>query len=364
MGAGHDTVAAELTRRLVSRGQHVARLDVLELLPAGVGRGLSLSYQATLRGFPWVYQALYPVFFGTGRVPRPGSAPLAALAAREFRAAVARRRPDAVVSTFHLAAQLTGRLRAKGTLEVPSSVVVTDFAVHRQWLHAGNDLHVCVTPSGARRAAAVTGRPAQAAGPVVPPGFGTAGHRDVQRWSKRFAGQAPGRPAVLVSAGAWGVGSQFEATGRLLAGAGYLPVLLCGRNEQLLRRASALPGVLACGWLDDLPAAMAAAGAMVDNAAGQTAVQALAAGLPVVGYRPIPGHGAEGVREMAAAGFSSYAADGPELLSTLDRLVRPGPERERALAAGGAAFRADTAELLLAQAGRRGVEPRRPAGEV
>lgn len=364
MGAGHDTVAAELTRRLVSRGQHVDRLDVLELLPAGLGRGLSLSYQATLRGFPWVYQALYPVFFGTGRVPRPGSAPLAALAAREFLAAVADRQPDAVVSTFHLAAQLTGRLRAKGALGVPSGVVVTDFAVHRQWLHSGNDLHVCVTPSGARRAAAVTGRPAQTAGPVVPPWFGAARQRDVERWSKRFATQAPGRPAVLVSAGAWGVGSHFEATGRLLAGAGYLPVLLCGRNEQLLRRASTLPGVLACGWLEDLPAAMAAAGAMVDNAAGQTAVQALAADLPVVGYRPIPGHGAEGVREMAAAGFSSQAADGPELLARLDRLVRPGPERERALAAGRSAFRAETADLLLAQAGRRGAGPHRPAGEV
>ncbi len=363
MGAGHDAVAAELTRRLVSRGQHVDRMDVLELLPGGTGQTLVRSYHATLRRFPWAYQALYPVFFGTGRVPRPGSAPLASLASREFRTAVALRRPDAVVSTFHLAAQLTGRLRAKGVLNVPSSVVVTDFAVHRQWLHAGNDLYVCVTPSGAERAAAVTGRAARVAGPVVPPDFGAAHASDVARWAARFAAQAPGRPTVVVSAGAWGVGSRFEATGRLLARAGYLPVLLCGRNEELLRRASALPGILACGWLEDLPALMEAAGALVDNAAGQTAVQALAAGLPVVGYRPIPGHGAEGVREMAAAGFSSYAHGDRGLLAALKALVGTGPARERALAAGRSAFRADSAGLLLDQAGRSDSRPKRPAGE-
>jgi UDP-N-acetylglucosamine:LPS N-acetylglucosamine transferase len=362
MGAGHDAVAAELSRRLTARGDQVERLDVLELLPAGAGPALVRSYHATLRRLPWAYQALYPVFFGTGRVPRPGSGPLTALAARAFRAEVARYRPHAVVSTFHLAAQLTGRLRAAGDLAVPSTVVVTDFAVHRQWLHAGNDLHVCVTPSGAERAAAVTGRAARTAGPVVPPSFGAVREEDVARWAARFAARAPGRPAVLVSAGAWGVGSRLEETGRLLARAGYLPVLLCGRNEGLRRRASQVPGVWACGWLEDLPALMGACAALVDNAAGQTAVQALAAGLPVVGYRPIPGHGAEGVREMAAAGLSSYAADDRALPAVLEGLVA-GEARERALAAGRSAFRADAAELLLHAAGRREGDPRRPAGE-
>jgi hypothetical protein len=84
----------------------------------------------------------------------------------------------------------------------------------------------------------------------------------------------------------------------------------------------------------------------VDNAAGQTAVQALAAELPVVGYRPIPGHGADGVRQMAAAGLADYA-DGPgELLETVDRLVPAGPERSERIALGKSAFRSDAARLI------------------
>ncbi|MCZ9336647.1 galactosyldiacylglycerol synthase, partial [Streptomyces sp. TRM76130] len=83
-------------------------------------------------------------------------------------------------------------------------------------------------------------------------------------------------------------------------GHGWLPVVLCGADERLRRALSRVPGVLALGWVTDMPGLLHAARALVDNAAGQTAVQALAAGLPVVGHRPIPGHGADGVRAMAA----------------------------------------------------------------
>nr|WP_324604171.1 hypothetical protein [Streptomyces sp. Tu 6176] len=93
--------------------------------------------------------------------------------------------------------------------------------------------------------------------------------------------------------------------------------------------------------MTDMPALLRACAALVDNAAGQTAVQALAAGLPVVGYRPLPGHGTEGVRRMAAAGVSDHVPDEAGLLDSLARLTARGPERARRVAAGHALFRAD-----------------------
>jgi hypothetical protein len=90
-----------------------------------------------------------------------------------------------------------------------------------------------------------------------------------------------------------------------------------------------------------MPGLMHAARALVDNAAGQTAVQALAAGLPVVGYRPLPGHGADGVRRMAALGLSDVAADEADLIVSLGRLTAEGPDRERRIAQGRALFRRD-----------------------
>ncbi|MCL6276783.1 MULTISPECIES: MGDG synthase family glycosyltransferase [Streptomyces] len=339
MGAGHDAVSGELARRLRARGAATELCDVLTLLPPGTGPALRAFYRGTVRHAPALYAAIYALFLSPGDGHRPGSAPLAATARARLLRRVRAFRPDLLVPTFHLAAQITGRLRAEGVLPVPASVFVTDFAVHRGWLHPGNDLYVCLTAQGAEAARAATGRPAAVSGPVVAPEF------------HRVAGPhpyapEPGPPPVLLSTGAWGVGTRTVRTARLLAAHGCRPVLLCGRDERLRRRAARVPGAVALGWTDDMAGLMGAARLLVDNAAGQTAVQALAAGVPVLAWRPLPGHGRDGARSMAAAGLSTYAHDPDDLLAGVRRLLRPGPVRTGQVERGRAAFVADAAELL------------------
>ncbi|MEU2880718.1 galactosyldiacylglycerol synthase, partial [Streptomyces sp. NPDC007070] len=353
MGSGHDTVAAELARRARAAGKEAQVVDVLALLPYGLGDGLRGFYQTAVRHCPWVYAGIYDFFLRPGPRPRPSGTPLARLASGRLLRLVRETRADVVVPVFHLAAQLTGHLRAHGALRVPSVVVVVDFAVHRQWLHSGNDLHLCVTDEAADEVRDALGRPAEAPGPVVAPDFfgtgpGAAGSGGVEPgaseagtvgsgavgsgaseagtvgsgasgagsvgsaartggsagWPDRFERFGGGRPAVLLSAGAWGAGADLAGTARLLAGHGFLPVVLCGRNERLRRAVSAVPGVLTPGWVTDMPELLRACAALVDNAAGQTAVQALAASLPVVGYRPLPGHGAA-VHRVQHAGLAA-----------------------------------------------------------
>ncbi|MGX1709533.1 MGDG synthase family glycosyltransferase [Streptomyces albidoflavus] len=339
MGAGHDAVSGELARRLRARGAATELCDVLTLLPPGTGPALRAFYRGTVRHAPALYAAIYALFLSPGDGHRPGSAPLAATARARLLSRVRAFRPDLLVPTFHLAAQITGRLRAEGVLPVPSSVFVTDFAVHRGWLHPGNDLYVCLTAQGAEAARAATGRPAAVSGPVVAPEF------------HRVAGPhpyapEPGPPPVLLSTGAWGVGTRTVRTARLLAAHGCRPVLLCGRDERLRRRAARVPGAVALGWTDDMAGLMGAARLLVDNAAGQTAVQALAAGVPVLAWRPLPGHGRDGARSMAAAGLSTYPHDPDDLLAGVRQLLRPGPVRTGQVERGRAAFVADAAELL------------------
>ncbi|MEU2060481.1 galactosyldiacylglycerol synthase [Streptomyces sp. NPDC013455] len=345
MGAGHDTVAAELARRAAARGHEARTVDVLRLLPYGLGTGLRRGYHATVRHLPWAYAGVYGAFLRPGPGRRPSGVPLARLAADRLTDLVERTGADVVVSVFHLAAQLTGHLRARGGLRVPSAVFVLDFAVHRQWLHPGNDLHLCLTDAAAREVRRAVPGPVVTTGPVVAPAF-RAPAPGAARWRERFAGRAPGRPPVLLSAGAWGAASRPAATARLLAAGGYLPVVLCGRDERLLARMSREPAALALGWVDDMPGLLAACYALVDNAAGQTAVQALATGLPVVGHRPLPGHGADGVRRMAEAGLSELTADGPSLLRALAGLPEGGRARETRVTRGHALFRHDAMECV------------------
>ncbi|MHC3474852.1 MGDG synthase family glycosyltransferase [Streptomyces sp. 7R007] len=340
MGAGHDTVAAELARRACEHGHAPYVVDILRLLPHGLGTGLRRFYQASVRHFPWVYGGLYRAFLRPGTEGRPSGVPLARLAAESLTELVDRTSADVVVPVFHLAAQLTGHLREQHRLQVPSVVFVTDFAVHRQWLHPGNDRYLCVTDDASRQVRASVPAIAETTGPVVAPDF-FAPAPGARRWLRAWQGMAPGRTPVLLSAGAWGAATRLDDTARLLAGAGFLPVVLCGRNERLRRRLADLPGTLALGWTADMPGLLNAARALVDNAAGQTAVQALAAGLPVVGYRPLPGHGADGVRRMAALGVSEIAVDAGALLAALNRVAAAGPGRDERVARGRALFRDD-----------------------
>ncbi|ARP68761.1 galactosyldiacylglycerol synthase [Streptomyces pluripotens] len=346
MGAGHDTVAAELARRATVHGHEPHVFDVLRLLPHGLGTGLRRFYQASVRHFPWMYAGIYRAFLRGGAWPRPSGVPLARLAGGRLLELVDRLEADVVLSVFHLAAQLTGDLRSRGALPVPSDVFLLDFAVHRQWLHPGNDRYLCLTDEAASEVCRALGRPVVTTGPVVAPEF-LRPPPGATHWQERFAARAPGRLPVLLSAGAWGAASHPAATARLLVGAGYLPVVLCGRNERLLAQVSRVASAIALDWVDDMPGLLAASYALLDNAAGQTAVQALAAGLPVVGFRPLPGHGTDGVRRMDALGLSEFAADGPALLAALDRLSRASWERANRVARGHALFRDDPMECVL-----------------
>jgi UDP-N-acetylglucosamine:LPS N-acetylglucosamine transferase len=360
MGAGHDTVAAALGDRLTAAGHQVSRADVLDLLPAGLGGVIRSFYHLTISHLPALYAGIYQVFFRDGSEPRPGGTPLSGLACDRLLALTGQCQPDVVVSVFHLAAQVAGRLRARGALTVPSAVVVTDFAVHRQWLHPGNDLHLCLAAPVAGQVARSAGRPAVACGPLVAERFTTPPSPGRVAWWRRCLAGGD-RPVILLSTGAWGAASRVAQTVRLLAGAGYRPVVLCGKNERLRDDLSALPGAVVLGWVDDMPALLGAADVLIDNAAGQTALQALAAGLPVVGYRPIPGHGAEGVRRMADLGLTDYARAPRPLLRSLAALSTPGPYRRQRIAAGRGLFDAgaDGVACLESLAGPRRDLPRR-----
>ncbi|MDL4817668.1 MGDG synthase family glycosyltransferase [Actinomadura opuntiae] len=352
MGAGHDAVAGELERRVAPYGVEVCVLDVLDLVPLRLGHALRRAYAETMRSAPWLYAAVYRAFFVSRRPgpphPPPPS-PLTALIAARLERRVRELPPDAVVSTFHVAAQAAGRLRRSGGLDAPSLVLVTDFAVHRMWLHPGNDRYLCPDEEAARIVTAATGRPATGCAPLVPPEFRRPHGPDDGARLRRVVGAGQDERIVLVSAGAWGVGRVVEAAGVLAASGRYLPVVMCGRNARLRRRILADGLAPALGWRDDVAQLMAGAYALVDNAAGLTCREAFACGLPVVSYRPIPGHGRDGARAMARGGLSVYAHSPADLVRALDRLTDDAQRRTRA-ARVDALFSAEPAERVVCAA--------------
>jgi UDP-N-acetylglucosamine:LPS N-acetylglucosamine transferase len=348
MGGGHDGAAREMCRRLEARGHTTRMIDFLELPPLGIGTLVRLVYRFQLRFAPWWYELTYRMWYAVPALCNPLIALVTVLTGRRFVRLAETWRTDVIVSTYPLGSLALGRERERGALKVPVITYITDFCVHPLVTHPHVDLHVCVHPNSGRRAAEGCGRPVESPGPLVPPVFGQAGDREAAR---RRWGLAPAERAVLVVAGAWGVGD-VEDTFELLAASGrYTPIALCGTNERLRQRLAARGTGRALGWTDEVPSLMRAADALVENAGGLSCMEAFAAGLPVVSFKPIPGHGHENAELMDAAGVSRYARADADLLDALDHLTVPGPERDAVVAAGRALFAGDAADSVCAVAG-------------
>ncbi|MGW7573448.1 MGDG synthase family glycosyltransferase [Streptomyces sp. NPDC054765] len=355
VGAGHDGAADELARRLESEGFLVDRHDFLDLLPARSGKLLAGCYRRMLAWAPVAYQRIYGA---TEHRRRPGAAVRALLRSAERRTLRALPADTcAVVSTYPGASQVLGALRLRGLLSVPALTYLTDFSVHALWVAPGIDIHLAAhaIPAGQARehgAAQVT-----VTGPVAATRFTPATEERRAAARIRF-GLPPQAPLALLVAGSWGVGPVERVAAEIQATGAAVPVVVCGHNHALVARLRRAGLAHVYGWVADMPALMAAADVLVQNAGGLSSLEAFAGGLPVAGYRCIPGHGQTNAAALHDAQLAYWIRESADLEPVLTALL-DGPlgrqQRDRGLALFGA--RPGPAEVIAAVAGRTAAAP-------
>lgn len=318
MGAGHDGVAYELERRLHASGAQATVMDYLEMLPARMGPFYRAFYSGQLRYAPSSYEWLY------GKIDRGLLAPIARwlgqMGKRQVRKAA--RDHDLVVSTYPLGCQAAGQLRKQGKLAIPAVGFLTDVDVHGLWLHEGIDHNFTVWHGSAVEAINRVGVPSQAVGPVLPDRFLTPATAQERRDGRDLLMVGDADTLVLVVAGSWGVGD-IAGTARAIrdSGAG-IPVVLCGRNEDLLAELDAEDGVIGIGWTTEVRRLLAASDVVVHNAGGLSCLEGFAVGVPVIGYACLPGHGHRNSLAMKLAGVAADAESPEQLISEIRRLAK------------------------------------------
>ncbi len=361
VGAGDAGNARELARRLVEAGHEAEVRDFLETPPLGIGKALSKGYEAELKHAPWAYELAFKMWFWLPFLLAPMARFLTLFTRRKVLQWVRETHADIVVSTYPVATQVLGELRrrangrrkARSALRVPAVNFITDFGFHPFWAHRGIDLNLAVPPSTAEAVGHRTGRLSMTCGPLVSPDFLAApGRRAIER---ARLGLRQDDLGVLISSGSWGVGALKETFELVANEPGLVPVVTCGRNsdlrsdlEELARQKGYRAHLL--GWTDDMAGVMAASDVLVENAGGLTSLEAMGARLPLVTFRPIPGHGRNSATAMSAAGVSCLANTRDELVEDLGKLGRPGPARAVQLAAAANLFSGDASEAVAATA--------------
>jgi processive 1,2-diacylglycerol beta-glucosyltransferase len=347
MGAGHDGAANELARRLVEAGHQARVVDLFDAAPRLLVWFWRESYRFQLRFAPGVYERAYQLYYRRSRSWDWTLRALRRIARRSLLRWVEHAHADAVVSTYALGTLILGELRHRGELTVPVVNFITDFGIHPRTVHASVDLNLTVHEVSAHDAREYVRAPVVTTGPAVSPGV------RAQLPSRAEAREALGLGhddrVVLIVAGSWGVGNNLPETVAAIASDDRFEVItLCGRDEKLRRELLAAGFGRVWGWTRDMPRFLAAADVIVENAGGLTAMEACAAGVAVVSFRPIPGHGRENARTMVRAGVCAAPETIDELCDVVGQLTSDTALRRDQLAAAAAMFTRDPIDPIVA----------------
>jgi processive 1,2-diacylglycerol beta-glucosyltransferase len=352
-GAGHVR-AAEALRAYAADlypGVKAIHLDLMEWVPLMFRKVYAESFLYVVERQPELWGYLY------GRTDRPKDGSklesfrkaLERLNTVRFMKVLKDLDPDHVICTHFLPAQLLSRKIGKGVFKLPTWVQVTDFDVHRLWIHPHLNGYFAASEEVAWRMAdrGVDPSTIDVTGIPIMPAFSSNLGKEA---CARELGLDPSKRTLLLMAGGAGVGAGTQGGGmdqtaaRLLAMPGdFQVVALAGRNEKLLgdlnRLAQAHPGRLVPqGFTRTIERIMAASDVAVTKPGGLTSSECLAMGLPMILVNPIPGQEERNADYLLENGAALKAYDAAGLTfrvkSLLEDPSRLASLKERALALG------------------------------
>jgi processive 1,2-diacylglycerol beta-glucosyltransferase len=217
-------------------------------------------------------------------------------------------RPAVVCCVHCTTAGTMSDLRAAGRTRIPCLTVITDYDTHAQWIHPRVDEY-CVPAEWVRRGLVSRG--------IAPERITVTGLPVARKFLRPLdrprlmadLGLVPGRPVVLVIAGAYSMMSGLMDIVRVLAGdpRPLQAIVVCGHDVRLAAQVRAFAAgsgdrFRVFGYVNNVERLMAVSDLMITKAGAVTVSEALVLGLPMVIYRPIPGQEESNTRYLLEHG--------------------------------------------------------------
>lgn len=299
IGSGHTRAAQAVSEAMLraDAAQWALVVDALAYASAPFRAIYRDAYIKLIEAAPtaigWLYRSSDTVEGGAMR----RAVQRAALA--RLRRMIASDKPDTIVCTHFLAAELVSGMVERGEWTGTFAVVVTDLDAHAMWavcpradrwfVALPETVEILAGKGVPRERMVVTGIPiASAFSARMPP----------RAELRERLGLARGGPMLLVSGGGVGASLLEKTLQQVLA----MPIdcsvaLVCGKNEPLRRRASNIVArrgesrvkCTVLGFTDRMHELMHAADLSIGKPGGLTSSEALACGLPMAIAYPVPG---------------------------------------------------------------------------
>ena len=326
-GTGHVRAAQALEKEFVRdpRVGEVIHEDALKFTNKLFRDFYSTLYMKLVRSAPdvlgWVYKASDEPWKGeTARVH------LDRLNTQKLIRFIEEFDPHVTVCTHFMPAGIISHLQEKGRLHTHHSIVVTDFDCHAMWLsRIFHRYFVALDETKAHLEA--LGLPAEritVSGIPIDPIFSVPVNRDEVRISY---GLQPEKTTLLLSAGALGVGPTELIVKRLKQlRHDVQTIVVCGKSEEVRARVTqAVRGqrgkFRVLGYSDRMHELMHISDLFIGKPGGLTTSEALACGLPMAIFAPIPGQEERNADHLLEEGAGMRCNELTTLPFKIDRLL-------------------------------------------
>ncbi len=299
---------------------------------------VSNGYLGMVKTIPQMYRFLYNRAERATEVG-PFRAWLHQFTARNIRSFLREYSPDVVVCTHAFPCGVMAEYKKMFADAPPVFGVVTDFAVHTFWIHANVDGYAVATPEmlevlaerGVRRSSIVL------AGIPVNPDFGAPGAP--KRKLREQLGLPPDRRIVLIMGGGLGI-APLQTIMQSLEDVRepMCAVAIVGRGRRSELRALEYAArihypVRVVSFVDNVHEYMHAADLLVTKPGGLTSSEALAARLPMVLFKPLPGQEERNTRYLVQRDAALRAKSADDLSRCVQLLLSSNEKREEMRAA-------------------------------
>lgn len=345
-GAGHMRAAQAIEAYAGQNGGVVAsHLDVMDFVTPAFRKLYTDFYIKLVARAPALWGYLYQA---THDAPQDSSMQrlrrgVERLNTRALMRQIAAFAPDAIICTHFLPAELLSRALRLQQLATPVWVQVTDFDLHRMWVHEHMRGYFAATDEVAfrMRHEGIAAGQIHVTGIPIMPVFGQALERAACAAS---FGLDPQRKTILLMGGGAGLGSLDTIAARLLAlRDDFQLIVLAGRNAAALAALQVLAGqypgrLLAQGFTSEVERLMACADLVITKPGGLTTSECLALGLPMIVNSPIPGQEERNADYLLEQGVALKAIDAVTLEYRVQQLLAHPAQlaamRAKALALG------------------------------
>ncbi len=337
VGVGHTAAANAVRTALLDRDPtlETETVDSYEYAASVFAKIVADGYIGMVKTVPNVYRYFYDRVERATHVPKNRRF-VNRYTAANLRKLVDERKPDLVVCSHAFPCGVMSEYKAQFDPALPVVGVVTDFVVHPYWIYPNVDAYAVATPEMAETLVArgVARERVLLTGIPIDPRFGEP--RMTVEALRSSLDLPQGRAIVLVMGGGVGIGpldKMMRALGDVdvpLAAA-----VIVGNNPGLERRVLAAAErtrypLRVRGFVDNVSDYMHASDVLVSKPGGLTSSEALAARLPMVLVKPLPGQEERNMAYLVDHEAAIRATDFPRVTDAV-REILTSPERRSRL---------------------------------